>query len=424
MYIFVLEEKPTSQRGGQELVLFDICRGLAQRGHKIVLLYSDEENLLEQYQKFCIQTIKVKQFRVYRPSDIIKFLTSILQIKYQITSTAPEYTSESSIVLSNQYQDTFIGRILAFALNIPLVCYLHLPPPQLATWRQKLKLDFKELKHHIAMLNLSTQIKIGLQGVKQYIAVSKQTKADWVQKGYQGDIINVVHNGINLDKYKPTTNFQERKQWNIPDNCRVISYVGRLDKEKGLEILLNAFALLHNLTKTNNNVNQIKLLIAGKPVLLGEEYQTSLEQLSINLGIQDYVSFLGYVSDTTSLYQLSDVTVLPSRWSEPFPRSIIESMACGTPVVASRTGGIPESLTEEFQRGLFEPGNETDLANTLNKIINWRQEDPQLGARCRNHAVSKFSINRMINDIEKILEQFNPIVLIYENQGTSQRTYN
>lgn len=413
MYIFVLEEKPTSQRGGQELVLFDICRGLAQRGHKIVLLYSDEENLLEQYQKFCIQTIKVKQFRVYRPSHIIKFLTSILQIKHQITSTAPEYTSESSIVLSNQYQDTFIGRILAFALNIPLVCYLHLPPPQLITWRHKLKLDFKELKHHIAILNLSTQIRIGLQGVKQYIAVSKQTKADWVQKGYQGDIINVVHNGINLDKYKPSVNIQElRKQWGIPDDYRVISYVGRLDKEKGLEILLNAFALLQQ------NKHQVKLLIAGKPVLLGEEYKTSLEQLTFDLGIQNHVSFLGHVSDTTSLYQVSDVTVLPSRWSEPFPRSIIESMACGTPVVGSRTGGIPESLTEEFQRGLFEPGNETDLANKIRQIINWRQEDPQLGVRCRNHAVSKFSINRMVNDIEEILEnQFNPTLLhaYYEN---------
>jgi glycosyltransferase involved in cell wall biosynthesis len=408
MYIFVLEEKPTSRRGGQELVLFDICRGLAQRGHKIVLLYSDEENLLEQYQKFCVQTIKVKQFRVYRPSHIIKFLAGILEIRQHITTFTPEYISENSIVLSNQYQDTFIGRILAFLLNIPLVCYIHLPPPQFVTWRQKLKIEFQELKHQIAMFNLNTQIKIGLQGVKQYIAVSKQTKADWVQKSYQGDIINVVHNGINLETYKPTTNFQElRKQWSIPDDCRVISYVGRLDKEKGLEILLNAFALLHTNHEKNNNVNKIKLLIAGKPVLLGEEYQTNLEQLSINLGIQDYVSFLGYVSNTTSLYQVSDVTVLPSRWSEPFPRSIIESMACGTPVVASRTGGIPESLTEEFQRGLFEPGSETDLSNTLSQIINWRQEDPQLGARCRNHAVSKFSINRMINDIEKLLEKFN-----------------
>ncbi|BAZ10230.1 group 1 glycosyl transferase [Calothrix sp. NIES-4071] len=420
MYIFVLEEKPTSRRGGQELVLFDICRGLAQRGHKVILLYSDEENLLEEYQQFCFQTIKVKQFRIYRPSHIIKFWTGILAIKHQIASNMPEYISGNSIVLSNQYQDTFIGRILAFLLNIPLVCYLHLPPPQLVTWHPKPKIGFKELKHHIAMLNLSTQIQIGLQGVKQYIAVSKQTKTDWVHKSYQSDIINVVHNGVNLETYKPTTNFQElRKQWGISSDCRVISFVGRLDKEKGLEILLNAFALLYNQIKSkSNNVNQIKLLIAGKPVLLGEEYQTSLEKLSVNLGIQNDVTFLGHVTNTTSLYQVSDVMVLPSLWSEPFPRSIIESMACGTPVIGSRTGGIPESLTEEFQRGLFEPGNETDLADTIRQIINWRQEDPQLGARCRNHAISKFSIDRMINDVEKILEsQLNPTLLhaYYEN---------
>jgi glycosyltransferase involved in cell wall biosynthesis len=295
-----------------------------------------------------------------------------------------------------------------------------LPPPQLVKWRQKPKLGLKELKHHIAMLNLSTQIRIGLQGVKQYIAVSKQTKSDWVQQSYESDIINVVHNGINLDKYKPVTNFQElRKEWDVPEDCCVISYVGRLDKEKGLEILLNAFALL-----LQKKCQKIKLLIAGKPVLLGEDYKTTLEKLTVDLGIQNHVGFLGHVSNTTSIYQVSDITVLPSRWSEPFPRSIIESMACGTPVVASRTGGIPESLTEEFQRGLFEPGNETDLANKISQIINWRQEDPLLGTRCRNHAILKFSINRMINDIERILEKFNPNVLIYENQGTSQRTYN
>ncbi|MBF2064475.1 MAG: glycosyltransferase family 4 protein [Calothrix sp. C42_A2020_038] len=405
MYIVVLEEKPTSRRGGQELVLFDICRGLAQRGHKIILLYGDNENLLEQYQKFCVQTIKVKQFRVYRPSHIFKFIASIFEINQKIHKSQSQLGN--TIILSNQYQDAFIGRILSLTLNFPLICYLHLPPPsKTSAWQWQLR--YKELKHYIAMLNLSYQILFGLRGVKKFIAVSKQTKADWVKDSYPGDMIDVVHNGINLDIYKPTTDFQKlREEWDIPEDCRIISYVGRLDKEKGLEILLNAFALLKN---TNpSSVKQIKLLIAGKPVLLGEEYKTTLEQLTADLGIQNDVKFLGHVSNTTSLYQVSDVTVLPSRWSEPFPRSIIESMACGTPVVASRTGGIPESLTEEFQRGLFEPGNETELSNTLSQIINWREEDPQLGARCRQHAVSKFSTDRMIRDIEQILEnQFNP----------------
>ena len=68
------------------------------------------------------------------------------------------------------------------------------------------------------------------------------------------------------------------------------------------------------------------------------------------------------------LLRASDVTVLPSIWSEPFGRIAIESMACETPVVASRVGGIPEILTGEFAEGLFEPGSSTDLAMDLARL--------------------------------------------------------
>jgi glycosyltransferase involved in cell wall biosynthesis len=395
----IFEEKPTSQRGGQELVLYDICHGLAQRGHKITLLYTDQENLLTQYQQFCSQTLKIKQFRIYRPQHILPFISSILELKQNITIYEPKNT----IILSNQYQDTFLGRILSLTLNIPLLCYIHLPPPETTPWQWQFQP--KKLKHFIAHFNMSNQIKIGLQGVKKFIAVSHQTKMDWVQKGYQSGIINVVHNGINLDKYQPVKDYQQlKKDWNISEDSRVISYVGRLDPEKGIEILLNAFALLQ---KTSIKT---KLLIAGKPVLAGEEYKETLKQLTIDLDIQNHVNFLGHIANTTTLYQVSDVTVLPSQWSEPFPRSTIESMACGTPVVASRTGGIPESLTGEFGKGLFEPGCAEDLAKTLNQIIDWRTTDPQLGMRCRIHAVSKFSIDRMIDDVEKIFQQFNSVI--------------
>jgi len=74
--------------------------------------------------------------------------------------------------------------------------------------------------------------------------------------------------------------------------------------------------------------------------------------------------------------QISEVSVLPSVWSEPFGRTI-ESMACGTPVVASKTGGIPEILTGEFQNGLLSL-KMRDLANTLNHKMNWRNVDPHL----------------------------------------------
>jgi glycosyltransferase involved in cell wall biosynthesis len=251
--------------------------------------------------------------------------------------------------------------------------------------------------------------RLALKRVKQFIAVSNQTKLDWVKLGIKSDNIGVVYNGTNTEKFRPPESFSRiRKEWNIPENTRVISYIGRLDRMKGVETLIKGFALL-----LKNDISA-KLLIAGKPIAHvgkdgkecpeeGERYKQSLKQLSIDLGIDKYVDFLGHVTNTTSVYQVSDVTVLPSQWSEPFGRTIIESMACGTPVVASRIGGIPEILTGEFQEGLFEPGNERDLAERLNLIINWRDITPQLGERCREHILDKFSLEKMIDGIEKVL---------------------
>jgi glycosyltransferase involved in cell wall biosynthesis len=369
MHIIALEDEPSSLRGGQELNLLEICRGLSQRGHSISLIYLKEGNLLRQYQEFCNHVVKVDSFIIDKSqiAHIFNFLYGIWKIS----------ASRNSVVYSNHYQDIVFGYTLALFKNIPLVCYLQLPPPS----------KFGRLH------------ALGLKGVKQFIAVSNQTKLDWVQSGFLNEEkIDVVYNGTNPEVFKPSRDFSiTRKEWNIPEDIRVISYVGRLDKLKGLETLIKAFALL---LKSGTS---IRLLIAGKPVNQGEEYKRALEQLVTDLGIEQYVSFLGHVNDTTSLYQVSDITVLPSLWSEPFGRTIIESMACGTPVVASRTGGIPKILTGEFQSGLFEPGNERYLSDTLNQMINWRDKDPHLSGRCRKHVLSKFTLDEMVDGIEKSL---------------------
>jgi glycosyltransferase involved in cell wall biosynthesis len=393
MHIIVLEKYPSSRRGGQEIMLLDICKGLARRGHTISLLYTQPENLLEQYQEFCTCILKVNRFTIFRPEHVFSFLTDIWKSSQKIPQL------ENNIVLSNQFQDTPFAYALSLFKNIPLVCYLHLPPPtKLITWQWNIGL--KDLKKIIALANIGFQWSIGLKSVKHFIAVSNHTKFFWVKSGYEENIIDVVHNGIDLEIYKPSDDISLiRKEWNISENIRVISYIGRLDRVKGLETLIKAFALL---LKSGANA---RLLIAGQPVIQGEDYKKSLEKLSKDLGIENYLEFLGHVSNTTSMYQVSDVTVLPSLWAEPFGRVIVESMACGTPVVASRVGGIPEILTGEFQSGLFEPGNERDLADILSQFMNWRDKNPQLGERCREHIVSKFSLDKMVDDFEKVLER-------------------
>jgi glycosyltransferase involved in cell wall biosynthesis len=96
------------------------------------------------------------------------------------------------------------------------------------------------------------------------------------------------------------------------------------------------------------------------------------------------------------------VTALPSVQGEAFGRVLIESMACGTPAVGSRNGGIPSILTGEFARGLFAAGDSSSCAAALDRVLRWRNEDPQLAERCRQHVRDHFHLAQTVAAIDGI----------------------
>jgi glycosyltransferase involved in cell wall biosynthesis len=374
MHIIALANSPSSSRGGQELSLFEVCHSLHQRGHHISLLYLKEGDLVERYREFCYHIIAVNAYKVLRKKELSRFISDFLKIP----------RIKNGVVYSNQYHDCVMGYALALSRNIPLICHLRTPAPT--------KLEA-----------FDWQLNASLKGVKRFISTSHQTKQDWVRLGFQPSKFEVVHNGTDTDAFKPTDNFSAlRQQWQIPETTKVISYVGRLDGIKGIETLIKAFALI-----VQQGIDA-RLLIAGKPVSHGdgkarEDYLRSLYQLSADLEVAEQMSFLGHVAHPVSLYQVSDVSVLPSVFPEPFGRSVIESLSCGVPVMGSQIGGIPEILTGAFQNWLFEPGNEVELAAKLTEILHWRKTHPQLSQQCRNHAVQHFSIEQTTRRIEHIL---------------------
>jgi glycosyltransferase involved in cell wall biosynthesis len=381
MHLIVLENEVTALRGGQELNLLEICRGLVQRGHQITLLYLKDGNLLEQYQSFCDRVINISAYGFdWRDlANVLQFVPSLVQL-WQIP------IATNSLIFCNDYHFSLFAYLLSSFRNLPFVCYLQLPP-----------------------INLNRQRRFGLRGVDRYISVSHYTKQDWVLFGVSPDQIEVVHNGIDVSKFKPASDLQAvRQAWRISGNTRLISYIGRLDREKGLETLIQAIALLQHQRL------DVQALIAGKPVVhqgatqeecevAGRAYQRSLEQLSADLGVCDRVKFVGHLSNPIGLYQASDVSVLPSIWNEPCSLSLIESLACGVPKVASRIGGNSEILGDAFESMLFRPGDAQDLADRLVSIVHWREKDPQIGKRCRQYAVDRFSHETMIDGIESCL---------------------
>lgn len=389
MYIIAIETHPSSCMGGKHLSMFEVCRGLSDRGHKIVLIYFNEGDLLPEYRKFCQQVIYLKNWRIERQkliSSTLKFVKSVWQ-SVQICQIPK---NEPALV----YTDNYLCALFAdgFAKLKKLVSVFHI----------RLGLSSQIVFHK--------QDKLAIEQIDRYITISQKTRQEWMEKfNIPAKKINVIYNGTDIQKFKPAIQQHTPADFsgNRQNPNKMVSYIGRLDREKGIETLMIAFSLL--VKDTNRD---LKLAIAGIPlghktVEAGKKYEQSLKQLPKELGIEDRVEFLGHVADTVSIYQNSDVTVLPSIYPEPFGRTIIESMACGIPVIASRIGGIPEILTGEFAVGLFQPGDEKELAAKLNEFIDWKENNPQLGERCRKHIISNFKLDLTLDNLEKLLIDFS-----------------
>jgi hypothetical protein len=123
-------------------------------------------------------------------------------------------------------------------------------------------------------------------------------------------------------------------------NQKVIIFVGRLSEEKGIDKLLEAVKLLNDI--------DVKVLIVGSLIMSAnvvDSYQIRLHKLSEELC--DKVIFTGYMAhnELPSLYSIADVAVLPSIWDEPAGLTMIEALACGTPLITTNSGGIPEYVS-------------------------------------------------------------------------------
>jgi glycosyltransferase involved in cell wall biosynthesis len=223
--------------------------------------------------------------------------------------------------------------------------------------------------------------------------------------GFAPETIAVVHNGINLERFAiKDDRARTRQALGLPPEAFVAIYAGRIDRAKNIEMLLHAFAQLR-LT-----AEQARLLVVGSPVLHatpeeGESYVQELKNLCDKLAIGSSVHWLGRRTDIPDLFRAADVSVLPSLLPECHPRALIESMACGTPALGLRYGGIPEVLSGEFERFQIEVSDVSGLANLLQSLNGWQQNDPTLGQRCRAYVEKRFPKERMVEGVERVLQQ-------------------
>ena len=174
--------------------------------------------------------------------------------------------------------------------------------------------------------------------------------------------IGVVPCGVNLDLFRPMDRAVARKQLGFDESESIVLYVGRFDPIKGIDRLLKAMTYL-------KHFKGIRLVIIGGDGPHTPEYQ-NLQQLSARLGIQKSVNFVGRIEQNLlpPYYNAADVLVVPSYY-ESFGLVGLESLACGTPVVANRVGAMEHIIQAGKTGYVLDDATPRGLAKRLEKIL-------------------------------------------------------
>lgn len=200
--------------------------------------------------------------------------------------------------------------------------------------------------------------------------------------------IEVVHNGIRLESFPVREGIREREAWPI------LGTVGRLVHTKGQVYLLRAFA------RILENFPEALLLFAGSGPLLAD-----LKEETEKLGIASHVRFLGFRKDVSGFLRNIDIFVFPSL-AEGLALAVLEAMARGLPVVASRVGGVPEILHGQPCGRLVEAEDVAGLTQAVVDVLSRGEEGlRQMGLLARKRVEEAFTLRRMVSDIERIYER-------------------
>ena len=210
---------------------------------------------------------------------------------------------------------------------------------------------------------------------------------------FKGQRIEIIHNGLNLNLFKPVDKTQARRIWNLPINKKLILFgamKATVDYRKGFDLIHEALKQL-----TDRWTGKAELVIFG----------SSEPENPPNLGLP--VHYLGLLHDDVSLaliYSAADITVVPSR-QDNLSNIVVESLACGTPAVAFDIGGMSDMIVHKVNGYLAKPFDTSDLASGIDWVISNDKRHKDLCIKARDKAVGCF-------DIEKTARKY---AILYEN---------
>src|SRR5687767_11969886 len=205
----------------------------------------------------------------------------------------------------------------------------------------------------------------------------------------------MVPNGVDVDRFKIEFNrLSFLRSLGLPPDGPLVGSIGELRTLKRHDDFIRAAGLVAKAFPDAHFV------LAGLDTSLSHEVHRHLEQLVLESGLKDRFHFLGWVEDAEKLLSSLDVFVSASE-TESFGLAIAEAMAAGTPVVATATEGAQELITDQETGFLVPIGDVAAIAKSIMNLLSSKELGTQIGARAREVVNQKFSLQRMVDQIEQ-----------------------
>jgi glycosyltransferase involved in cell wall biosynthesis len=226
------------------------------------------------------------------------------------------------------------------------------------------------------------------------IAVSPEVRDDLVQLGVAPkEKFVIVRLGISLDERvggNSDVRGETRRVLGVSPEAFVVGWVGRMTAVKRTDDVLLAFQRL-----LDENGDSYLCLVGDGPD------RAHLERYAHELGIAQRCLFLGYQDDVARFYAAMDVLLLPSA-NEGTPVSVIEALAAGRPVVATRVGGVPDVVREGTDGFLVDVGDTDGLAARLGELARDPDRRAEMGERGRAHVFERYAVDRLVDDVDRL----------------------
>jgi glycosyltransferase involved in cell wall biosynthesis len=358
----------------QEDIHLRLCQVLRDRGAKIVLVFAAQirDDLAQRFRE-AGAAVEVANYHDGR----LRFLRRLRQIvdQYEVSLVHVCFFDYFSAVpwLARLARLGGAGHILYEQLNSGELTA--------TSWKKQL---------------LQLRGATATQPAVKIIAISNFVKEQLVEAGVPIGKIAVRHLGVDTNRFFPSP--EARRSWAAdfgihPDEI-IISTVSVLRAFKNPQTIIQACGLLAK------RLVRFKLLVAGDGAML-----TDLQKLATDLGVADRIHWLGYCADPLSLLQASDIFVLAST-GEAFGLVLTEAMACGVPVVGSRSGAIPEIVEDGVTGLLATPRDEVSFADAIERLARDKHLRREMGANSLARVQEKFTLE---TDAESTLRIYDSV---------------